>query len=85
MSHSVIFDEKVLDFIANLQADTRERILDKISEAKENPHHFFERLSGRPDFKLRVGDYRLIADIDDAAARITFTYIAHRKSVYKKI
>ena len=85
MSYSVIYDEKVLDFIANLQADVRERITSKISDAKENPHHFFERLSGRPDFKLRIGDYRLIADIDDAASRIEFTFIEHRKKVYKKI
>ncbi len=85
MSHSVIYDEKVLDFIANLQPDVRKRIIDKISDAKENPHHFFEKLTGRSDFKLRVGDYRLIADIDDSISQIAFTYIEHRKSVYKKI
>lgn len=85
MSHSVVFDEKVLDFIAGLQADKRKRIMEKIKDAKENPRHFFEKLSGRSDFKLRVGDYRLIADIDDAASRIAFTYIEHRKKVYKKI
>ncbi len=27
--------------------------------AKEEPFRFFERLKGRPEFKLRVGDYEL--------------------------
>ncbi len=85
MTHSVIFDQQVLDFIADLQADVRECIMEKISQAKENPRHFFEKLSGRPDFKLRVGDYRLTADIDDSIPQIAFTYIEHRKKVYKKI
>jgi len=85
VTYSVIFDENVLVFLEKLQPDLRKRIMDKISDAKENPRHFFEKLSGRPDFKLRVGDYRLIADIDDAACRIAFTCIEHRKTVYKKI
>lgn len=52
-------------------------------DTKENPHHFFERLRGRNDYRLRVGDYRVIADIDDERKRIEVTLIGHRKSVYK--
>ncbi len=54
-------------------------------DTKENPHHFFERLSGRDDYRLRVGDYRAIADIDDRKKRIEVTLIGHRKRIYKDI
>ena len=53
--------------------------------AKENPRHFFERLSSRGDYKLRIGDYRVIADIDDNKKRIEITLIGHRKNVYQDI
>jgi len=29
---------------------------------KSDPHHFFERLVGRKDYKLQIGDYRAVAD-----------------------
>ena len=50
---------------------------------KENPHRFFERLTGRTDYKIRIGDYRVIADIDDKNKKIEITVIGHRKNVYQ--
>ena len=47
------------------------------------PLRFFERLKGRIDFKLRVGDYRVIADINQDSKRIEITEIGHRKNVYE--
>lgn len=80
--HEVEFDERALDFLSRLPDRLKKRIFDKIIAAKENPFHFFDRLSGREDYKLRVGNYRIIADID--AERIKITLIGHRKNVYKR-
>ena len=41
------------------------------------------RLSGREDYKLRVGDYHVVADINESEKRIRVTLIDHRKRVYK--
>lgn len=82
MIYDVVFDNKAFDFLANLPKDIRQRIFDKIAAAKTDPHHFFERLSKRADFKLRVGDYRVIADINDSLKRIEITLIGHRKNIY---
>lgn len=57
----------------------------KIMSAKENPHRHFERLTGRKDYKLRAGDYRVIADINDGMKRIEVTLIDHRSRIYKRI
>lgn len=40
-------------------------------------------MEGRKDYKLRVGDYRIIADINRNIGRIEITLIDHRKNIYK--
>ncbi|MFH1442511.1 MAG: type II toxin-antitoxin system RelE/ParE family toxin [Candidatus Micrarchaeota archaeon] len=85
MTYELIFDKNAIKFLEGLPTAIRERIFNKISAAKENPNHFFERLENRSDYKLRVGDYRVIADIDHNLKRIEITLIDHRKRVYKRI
>lgn len=81
----MFFDRKALSFLEGLPKELRERIFRKLAEAKEEPLRFFERLEGRPDFKLRVGDYRVVADINHDLGRIEVTLIDHRKRVYKRL
>jgi len=81
----VVFDEKAVEFLEKLPRDLRERIFNKIISTKENPFHFFDRLNGRKDYKLRVGDYRVIADINQKLERIEITLIGHRKNIYKNL
>lgn len=42
-------------------------------------------MTGREEYKLRVGNYRIIAEIDEKAKRITVLFVDHRKNVYKKL
>ncbi len=81
--YEVVFDTKAIEFLEKAEKTVARRIWDKIMDTKENPHRFFERLTGRNDYKLRVGDYRVVADIDDEKKRIEVTFIGHRKKVYK--
>ena len=80
---SLKFDKKSGKELEKLPEDIRERIFSKIIDAKDNPFRFFERLEGRNDYKLRVGDYRVIADINNKDKIIEITKIGHRKEVYK--
>lgn len=83
--YEVIFDEKAIEFLEKLPKNTSTRIFNKIMQAKTNPLHYFERLTGRKDHKLRVGDYRVIADIESAERIIKITLIGHRKNVYENL
>lgn len=83
--YEVIFDDISIDFLNKLPKDLKKRIFDKIISTKENPFHFFERLEGRKDCKLRIGDYRVIADINEENKRIEVILIGHRKNVYQKL
>lgn len=82
MKYEVIFDKNAIDFLATCDKALRQRIYNKIISAKENPFHFFERMEGRSDYKLRIGDYRVIADINNLHHRIEVTLIGNRKNVY---
>ncbi len=83
--YNVIFDEESIDFLNTLPKEIKERIFKKIISSKENPLHFFERLAGRSEYKLRIGDYRVIANIDQAHKKVHITFVGHRKNVYEKI
>ncbi len=82
--YKIIFDKKSISFLEKIQNNIKKQIFNKIILTKENPHYFFERLSGRADYKLRVGNYRIIADIDEKTKTIQITLIGHRKNIYKK-
>ncbi len=82
--YEIIFDEEAIEFLEKIEKNTRKRIYNKIISTKQDPFHYFERLIGRSEFKLRVGDYRAIADIDETTKRISILVIDHRKNIYKK-
>jgi len=84
VSFTLLFDEEPLEALAKLPRDIRERIFRRLEKTKENPFHYFQRLAERPDYKLRVGDYRVIADIYADERRIHVTLIGHRRNVYDR-
>jgi len=83
MSYELILDNEAIELLQKLEKPLRARIFRKMQSAKEDPYHFFKKLEGRTDFKMRVGDYRVIADIDASKKRIEVTCIGHRKNIYK--
>jgi len=44
------------------------------------PH---KRLQGRPEFKLRIGNYRVLYEFDAKCGRVYLHYIGHRREIYK--
>ena len=80
-AYEVIFDKEPIKYLNKLEKQLKERIFNKIIETKPNPLHFFEKLENRTDYKLRIGNYRAIADIENN--KIIITKIGHRKNVYQ--
>ena len=83
--YDVIFDKKSIEFLNSLDHKIKERIFKKIISAKEKPFRYFERLKNRDEYKLRAGDYRIIADIDGSSKIINIRLIMHRKDIYKRL
>jgi mRNA interferase RelE/StbE len=41
------------------------------------------KLTGRDGWRIRVGDYRVIYEIDDEQKTVTILHIGHRRDVYR--
>ena len=83
--YSIIFDTKAVEFLEKCPKDISRRIWSKLQNSKENPRHYFEKLTNWAEYKLRVGNYRVIADINNTKIEILVIHIDHRKKVYKKL
>jgi mRNA interferase RelE/StbE len=61
------------------------RILPKIKALAADPRpHGCKKLSGgRDEWRIRIGDYRVIYTIDDETRKVEVTRIAHRRDVYE--
>jgi mRNA interferase RelE/StbE len=42
------------------------------------------RLRGRTDWRIRVGDYRIVYGIDDERRVVEILHVAHRREVYRR-
>lgn len=84
MAYEAIYSDEALSFLKKLDDKEGARILDKIDDSLAEPEHFFKRLSGREEFRLRIGDYRAIARILKNEQKVFIISIGHRKNVYEK-
>jgi mRNA interferase RelE/StbE len=68
-----------------LPARLQDRIEAKIRELGRQLESFrHERLQGRPEFRLRVGDYRVIYEFDVRRNELYLVTMGHRREVYRR-
>lgn len=61
------------------------RLNEKIKALATDPRPVgVEKLSGVEGWRIRIGDYRIVYWIDDAAHVVTITRIGQRGSVYRR-
>jgi len=82
--YKIIFEKRALHELNKLETKIKERIWNKLQDCKENPFGFFEKLTETHGFKLRVGDWRVVADILRQKEVIIVLKIGHRKNVYDR-
>lgn len=83
MNYSVKVDKKVQDFLDKLPQDVALRIVNKLEQIKENPFHFLEHYEGEY-YKLRIGDYRGLIDVDFNKKILFVRIFDKRGRVYKR-
>ncbi|MBS3071315.1 type II toxin-antitoxin system RelE/ParE family toxin [Candidatus Pacearchaeota archaeon] len=84
MIFKIDWTEKSLRQLNNLDQVISSRIVKKINELREEPFYKIKRLKGIGAFSLRIGDYRVILDIDVNNKIIYILKIGHRKNIYDK-
>lgn len=75
--------------LRKLDRNIQKRILDWLDDRIEgckNPRHFGEPLKGGHAgfWRYRIGDYRIICDIQDENVVVLVLTIGHRRHVYRR-
>lgn len=84
MSYRVEFTTAAARQVKKLPRPARDRVLDAIEDLGEDPRpHGSRKLVGEQTaWRIRVGDYRVIYDVHDAALIVTVVRAGHRREVY---
>lgn len=80
----VILDKRVRDYVAKLDKKRKRQIAERIAALQSDPRpHDFIKLKGDIGYRIGVGEYRILYEIDDAQQLVTMYRVAHRKDVYR--
>ena len=85
MSYEIIWDKKALDFLRKIHKDDAKRVIKKVNSIVDDPKHYLETLAEIKSYKLRIGDYRALIDLNEDKKTLSVVLIGHRKDIYKYI
>jgi len=84
MSYSIQILRRAQKELAQLPKQEYERIKEAVENLSHGPRpQGCKKLTGREGWRIRVGEYRVIYEIDDVQQRLTILHIGHRRDVYK--
>jgi len=84
MTYLVIIPKSVQKELDRLPKRIADKILHEIATLEENPRPLnCRKLSGRDTWRIRVGDYRIIYEIDDKARTVILYRVKHRGDAYR--
>ena len=82
MSFGVFLHPKAARFLKKTDPSLRRKIGENLAELVDSPEEKGERLIHSLFWRLRVGDYRVIYEIDREHSRVIVLFIGHRRDVY---
>lgn len=82
--YDILFSDKARKQLEKLERNLQKRIISALERARIRPEAYFTKLVSDPGYRFRVGDYRIIADIDQGKLIILVLLIGHRSNVYKQ-
>ena len=82
--YEIIFSNKAKKQLFKLEKNIQERIIAALERIRIRPESYIKKLVGDPGYKLRVGDYRVIMDIDNNNLLILVIKVGHRRDICKK-
>ncbi|HIH15522.1 MAG: RelE protein [archaeon GW2011_AR17] len=80
--YEIVFTDKAKKELKKLDRAIQERILDSLERIRIRPEAYITKLVGDPSYKFRVGDYRILLDIDQERLILLVIKVGHRKNVY---
>ena len=85
MTYKIFITDKALKQLKKLGKNDQERIIKSLERIRIRPESYITKLIDDPGYRLRVGEYRIILDIEKEKLIILVLLIGHRKNIYKKL
>jgi mRNA interferase RelE/StbE len=81
--YNVLFSKSAEKEFLNLTDDMKERVIGVLERISVQPHRYVRRLTGVNAYRLRVGKFRVIIDINERTQTIEVLKIGNRETVYQ--
>ena len=82
--YSIKWTDKASKQLSKLPRIIAKSIYKRVGELVENPRGSgVKKLVGRPFYRLRIGDYWVIFDIEDQELVVLVLDVGHKKGMYK--
>jgi mRNA interferase RelE/StbE len=84
MKYTVLIERYAQKQIMKLDKKIIPVIKAAIADLADNPRPYgYKKLKGEDAYRIRVGDYRVIYEINDDKIIVTVVMVGHRKDIYK--
>ena len=84
MSYSLSILRRAQKELAQISRGDYERVVEAIRELVNNPRpNGCRKLAGREGWRIRVGDFRVIYEVDDGQRSVTVLHVGNRRDVYR--
>lgn len=83
MSYTIRWEPYASKELEKLPKEIAARIVQKVDKIIDDPFHYLEHYAGHDTYKLRVGHYRLLVDVDFTNKILKIQVLDHRKRIYK--
>jgi mRNA interferase RelE/StbE len=84
LSYKLLIERSAQKDLAKIPDSDQHRIISAIEMLSQEPRpQGCKKLSGREAWRIRVGNYRVIYEIDDKKSEILVVVIGHRRDVYR--
>jgi len=83
MTFQIIWSDSAARQLRKLDRTVARRIFEKVGDLADDPHRFVRKLVNSPYYRLRVGDYRVILDIQEDVLRVLVLKVGPRESIYE--
>ncbi|UCD92307.1 MAG: type II toxin-antitoxin system RelE/ParE family toxin [Methanobacteriota archaeon] len=84
MTFEIIWSDSAVRQLKKLERAIAKRIFDAVTKLEKDPTRWVSRIVNSPYFRLRVGDFRVIIDIQKRELRVLVLKVGHRRSVYSQ-
>ena len=84
MNYEIFIERSAQQSLSKIPRLYQDRLVEAIHKLRRNPRPVgVQKLIGRNAWRIRVGNYRVIYEIDDDQSKVLVVVTGHRRDVYR--